>query len=406
MRNIITFRRIVSLVLPGAVLLFVAWALQQDETVRGEALPYAPLICFATLGASTLLSWYQNYARVLCASLVVCLSIWAFSQPSAEFEVMRPAIAFLLPLNFALFAIVKERGLATFEGAFKGGIIGMQVFLIQMLGQSAPGKFHAFLQWGQGASAWNWLSWTALLSFASVAVFLLVLVCLRRTSVEAGLLWGLSVMFVALNRAGQPGALYLYGSAVGLVLTFSVLEHGFDMAYRDELTGLPGRRAFNEVLQQLRRRYTIAMCDVDNFKQFNDTYGHDAGDQILKTVASTLFGVKGGGRAFRYGGEEFALVFNGRSAEDVQPFLESMRDTIARMGLQLNGREHPVEETARRMEPSNPPTLVNITISIGVADNSRDNVRPEVVLEAADAALYRAKEAGKNCVKLVEAVTV
>jgi diguanylate cyclase (GGDEF)-like protein len=57
------------------------------------------------------------------------------------------------------------------------------------------------------------------------------------------------------------------------------------------------------------------------------------------------------------------------------------------------------------MEPSNPPTLVNITISIGVADNSRDNVRPEVVLEAADAALYRAKEAGKNCVKLVEAVT-
>jgi diguanylate cyclase (GGDEF)-like protein len=312
----------------------------------------------------------------------------------------------LLPLNFALFAIVKERGLATFEGAFKGGIIGMQVFLIQMLGQSAPGKFHAFLQWGQGASAWNWLSWTALLSFASVAVFLLVLVCLRRTSVEAGLLWGLSVMFVALNRAGQPGALYLYGSAVGLVLTFSVLEHGFDMAYRDELTGLPGRRAFNEVLQQLRRRYTIAMCDVDNFKQFNDTYGHDAGDQILKTVASTLFGVKGGGRAFRYGGEEFALVFNGRSAEDVQPFLESMRDTIAHMGLELNGREHPVEETTRRMEPSNPPTLVNITISIGVADNSRDNVRPEVVLEAADAALYRAKEAGKNCVKLVEAVTV
>jgi diguanylate cyclase (GGDEF)-like protein len=405
LRNIITFRRVVSLVLPGAVLLFIAWALQQEPMVRQGLLPYAVFICFATLGVSTLLSWYHNYARVLCASVVVGLAIWTFSRSTPESDVIKPAIAFLLPLNFALFAIVKERGLATFEGAFKAGIIGMQVLLAQMIGQSTPGKFHAFLQWGEYTASWTWLPWTGLLSFAAVAVFLLVLVCLRRTSVEAGLLWGLAVMFVALNQASKPGALSLYGSATGLILTFAVLEHGFDMAYRDELTGLPGRRAFNELLQQLRRRYTIAMCDVDNFKQFNDTYGHDAGDQILKTVASTLFGVKGGGRAFRYGGEEFALVFNGRSAEEVQPFLESMRDAISRMGLELNGREHPVEKTTQKNGTPAPSALVNITISIGVADNSGNN-RPEVVLEAADAALYRAKEAGKNCVRLVEDASV
>jgi diguanylate cyclase (GGDEF)-like protein len=403
LRNVLTFRRVVSLVLPGAVLLLIAWSVQQEETVRQTALPYAAFFCFATLGASALLSWYHNYARVLCASVVVGLSIWTFS-PAGELDIIRPAVAFLLPLNFALFAIVKERGMATFEGAFKGGIIGMQVLLVEMLRQSAPGTFHAFLQWGQGSASWTWLPWTALLSFAAVAVFLLVLVCLRRTSVEAGLLWGLAVMFVAMNRSDHPGAFHLYGSAVGLALTFAVLEHGFDMAYRDELTGLPGRRAFNEVLQQLRRRYTIAMCDVDNFKQFNDTYGHDAGDQILKTVASTLFGVKGGGRAFRYGGEEFALVFNGRSAEEVQPFLESIRDAIAHMGLELNGREHPLEKAMRKKGTAAPTTAVNITISIGVADSSGDKARPEVVLEAADAALYRAKEAGKNCVKSVETV--
>ena len=402
MRNVITFRRVVSLVLPGFVLLFIAWAMQQEEMVRQAALPYAAFICFATLGVSALLSWYHNYARVLCASLVVGLAIWTFSKPSPEFDVFRPAIAFLLPLNFALFAIIKERGLATFEGAFKAGIIGMQVLLVQMIGQSTPGRFHSSLQWGEYSASWTWLPWTALLSFAAVAVFLLALVCLRRTSVEAGLLWVLAVMFAALNQASHPGALFLYGSAAGLVLMFAVLEHGFDMAYRDELTGLPGRRAFNELLQQLRRRYTIAMCDVDNFKQFNDTYGHDAGDQILKTVASTLFGVKGGGRAFRYGGEEFALVFNGRSAEEVQPFLESMRDAIARMGLQLNVREHPLEKTIHKNGTPGSAALVNITISIGVADNSGNNDRPEVVLEAADAALYRAKESGKNCVRFVE----
>ena len=405
MRNVITFRRVISLVLPGAVLLFIAWALQQEQTVRQEALPYAAFTCFATVGASTLLSWYQNYARVLCASIAVGLAVWTVST-APESSIIGPAVAFLLPLNFALFAIVKERGLATFEGAIKGGIIGMQVLLAQMLGQSVPGKLHAFLQWGKQSTSWTWLPWPALLSFAAVGIFLLVLVCRRRTSVEAGLLWGLVLMFVAMNQKDHPGALHFYGSAVGLVLVFAVLEHGFDMAYRDELTGLPGRRAFNDFLQQLRRRYTIAMCDVDNFKQFNDTYGHDAGDQILKTVASTLFGIKGGGRAFRYGGEEFALVFNGRSADEVQPFLESMRDAIAHMGLELNDREKPLDKMARKDGAPAPMSLVSITISIGVADNSRDNERPEVVLEAADAALYRAKEAGKNCVKLVESVSV
>jgi diguanylate cyclase (GGDEF)-like protein len=406
LRNVLTFRRVVSLVLPGAVLLFIAWALQQEETVKAAALPYAASICFATLGASALLSWYHNYARVLCTSVVVGLSIWTFGRQAPEYDIIRPAIAFLLPLNFALFGLLKERGLATFEGAFKGGIIGMQVLLIQMFGQSAPGKFLAVLQWGRLPSAWIWLPWAALVSFAAVAVFLLVLVCLRRTSVEAGLLWSLAVIFIAMNQGVHPGGVYLYGGAVGLVLTFAVLEHGFDMAYRDELTGLPGRRAFNEVLQQLRRRYTIAMCDVDDFKQFNDTYGHDAGDQILKTVASTLFGVKGGGRAFRYGGEEFALVFNGRSVDEVRPFLEAMRDAIAHMGLQLNDRENPLEMRMRKKGTPAPTATVNITISIGVADNSGDNDRPEVVLEAADAALYRAKESGKNCVRLLEGVSV
>jgi diguanylate cyclase (GGDEF)-like protein len=106
-----------------------------------------------------------------------------------------------------------------------------------------------------------------------------------------------------------------------------------------------------------------------------------------------LFGVKGGGRAFRYGGEEFALVFNGRSAAEVQPFLESMRDAISQMGLVLNGRPHPDKAEGSDAES------VQITVSIGVADSSGNHARPEVVLEAADAALYRAKEAGKNCVR-------
>jgi diguanylate cyclase (GGDEF)-like protein len=398
-RNVLTLRRVISLVAPGALLLLFAWAVQQEEAVQVAAIPYAAFICFGTLAGSVLLSWYHNYARVLSASVVSAMAIWMFAH-SAPDDVIKPAVAFLLPLNFALFASLKERGLMTFEGALKAGIIGIQVLLMRLLFESDLKTLQAFLRWGEYSARWTWLSWTVVASFGAAALLLAVLICLRRTSVEAGLLWALGGMFLGMNHVADPVALYLYGSAVGLVLTFAVLEHGFDMAYRDELTGLPGRRAFNEVLQQLRRRYTIAMCDVDNFKKFNDTYGHEVGDQILKTVASLLFSVKGGGRAFRFGGEEFALVFNGRSASEVQPFVEAMRNEIAQMDLVLNGGE----QALLKRGSGTPSIAVNLTISVGVADSSGQHVRPEVVLEAADAALYCAKAAGKNCVKLVENV--
>lgn len=404
MGNIITIRRVLSLVAPGALLFIVGWAVQQEEAVRTFVTPYAIFICFATLGASALLSWYHNYARVVCATVVVGLAIWVLGEATLEPDI-RIAVAFLLPLNFALFAAMNERGLITIQGGFKAALIAVQVLGTQGLIQSAPGTLPAILRWGENSASWTWLPWSGRVSFAIVAALLVLLVCLRRTSVEAGLLWALVTAFVGVQQVGNPGGVYLYGCATGVILMFAVLEHGFDMAYRDELTGLPGRRAFREGLRQLRRRYTIAMCDVDDFKKFNDTYGHDAGDQILKTVALALVGVKGGGRAFRYGGEEFALVFNGRSAEEVQPFVESMRDEIAHKELVLSGREHPLEKTIRKKGALSPTTSVNITISIGIADNSGQHVRPEVVLEAADAALYRAKEAGKNCVKLVEPVS-
>src|SRR6185369_6728757 len=103
----------------------------------------------------------------------------------------------------------------------------------------------------------------------------------------------------------------------------------------------PSRRSLNESLQGLGRRYTIAMVDVDHFKKFNDTYGHDVGDQVLKMVARKIQDVGGGGKAYRYGGEEFTITFSGRSLADVIPHLEELRKTIAGYRLQLRGSDRP-----------------------------------------------------------------
>ena len=139
MLNVITFRRVVSLVSPGALLLFVVWAIQQDESVREASVPYAAFISFGTLGAAALLSWYHNYARVFFPTAVVGLVMWTFGRPDSD--PMKLWIALLVPLNFILTAALKERGLMTLEGAFQGGILLMQLLLVQFLGQSAPESF-------------------------------------------------------------------------------------------------------------------------------------------------------------------------------------------------------------------------------------------------------------------------
>src|SRR6185503_4453165 len=197
------------------------------------------------------------------------------------------------------------------------------------------------------------------------ALTLARLVFSRRTKVEQGLLWALVAMFLGVNQvdAGASGraadALFFYSGTTGLILVFAVLEHGYDIAFRDELTGLPGRRAFNNVMEQLGGNYAIAMCDVDHFKKFNDAYGHDVGDQVLKMVAARLSQVGGGGKAFRYGGEEFLVVFRGRSAREAEPFAESLRRSIADREFVVRAPERPRRKPShvKETEPTSAPRV-------------------------------------------------
>ena len=93
---------------------------------------------------------------------------------------------------------------------------------------------------------------------------------------------------VALSLAILANALQVMISMVMLMLVAAVAPEAYQMAFRDELTGLPGRRALNERLQRLGRDYVIAMVDVDHFKKFNDTHGHDVGDHALVHFATVF----------------------------------------------------------------------------------------------------------------------
>jgi len=208
-------------------------------------------------------------------------------------------------------------------------------------------------------------------------------------------------MLIAQMHAGDSSSsLNVFSTAALLMCLYAVTQESWRMAYLDELTGLPARRALREKFQQMSGLYSVAMLDVDHFKKFNDTYGHDVGDQVLKMVAARVAQVQGGGRAFRYGGEEFTIVFNRQSADEIHVFLEAVRESIQKYQMVLRSddrvKDKKTGKEARGKNIKSKVKSVSVTISIGVA-NSAQGMKPKDIIKAADQLLYKAKEAGRNC---------
>lgn len=225
----------------------------------------------------------------------------------------------------------------------------------------------------------------------------LLLTLTRRTPDEIALFGALLCVLLAMALLSQPPLPALLLSVAPLLLTLSVIQHIYAMAFVDTLTGVPARRALEHRLAGLGRQYAIAMLDIDHFKQFNDTYGHDVGDQVLRMVATQLRQVGAGGSLFRYGGEEFTIVFNGRREEEVVAALDAVRQRVEHYPMQVRAPQRPRNDKAGRQarQGARGQKQVQVTISIGVAWRESDE-RPDMVIKRADKALYRAKGAGRN----------
>ena len=152
-----------------------------------------------------------------------------------------------------------------------------------------------------------------------------------------------------------------------------------------------------EDLDRLGPRYTIAMVDVDHFKRFNDEHGHGVGDQLLRMIAARLGALGGGAQAFRYGGEEFAVLFPDNAVGETMPRLEALRKAIESVPFVLRAPDRPQRKPDKPRARASGRRAVGVTVSIGVAGTDRRRAeRAQEVLAAADAALYRAKRGGRN----------
>lgn len=314
-------------------------------------------------------------------------------------------ICLLLPLLYALYGCWEERSHLA-QDMLARGLVLLAVSAVAFgLARRYPqgiAEWLAQIHWPALHGAWMSLAQLGYLLFALACIAMSVQYLRRPRPLHAaqvvglfGLLWMLPQVFILAN------ALQVMISMVMLMLVAAVAHEAYQMAFRDELTGLPGRRALNERPQRLGRDYVIAMVDVDHFKKFNDTHGHDVGDQVLRLVASQLRKVGGGGKAYRYGGEEFTLLFPGKRLEQCMPHLDRVRLAIEQYRMQLrDSQSRPRDDQqGRQRRAGKAASEVSVTVSMGVAERQAEQRTPQEVIKEADKALYSAKAAGRNCIR-------
>lgn len=406
----------------SAPLTFLAhggWILLAAAALAHWGLPapaHAFLVPFESLvaGAALLLAWRFHSTRAFFALLVILLAQRAtfFFTPahapasgSGLFAVH--AVELLLPLNFVLLALIEESGFAV-----PSLIPFFALLLAQSIGVAAFSRIAT-----NKLSGLAGVPVSADVAFALVGVVLLLRWILAAKPLEGALFWALAACFLALQSGGLTRASTIYFAAAALILAVALVETGYRLAYHDELTGLPARRAFQDAMRHLEAPYTIAAVDIDHFKKFNDTYGHATGDEVLRLVAARLARVGGGGTAYRCGGEEFNILFPGKLAAEVFDEVERLRARIESASFRLRSadrRKLPREadpdrrgpargrrqtgRAIRRLAKSPGSDPLSVTVSIGVA-SARKGHDPDAVLRAADQALYRAKGAGRNRVE-------
>ncbi len=307
-------------------------------------------------------------------------------------------VGLLLPVNMLFLCVARERGLLNVYGMARLCIIIAQPFAVYTLLCKKAGLFR-YLDWQFISLSYadNYgIPVLLLLANGITLLFFLTYALISNKAIIRGFFWALLSSAIALLgiASGTDGELFF--TVAGIIVILSLLETAYIMAYHDDLTGLPARRSLNTALHTLGRRYTIAMLDIDFFKKFNDKYGHDVGDQVLCMVASHINKVGGGGKPFRYGGEEFTVVFPGKSKLQARPYLEKLRKTIAESQFKVRGKNRPKKTPKNKRNPINPRS-VSVTISIGSAEPINAFSKPTEVLKTADKALYQAKKKGRNC---------
>lgn len=395
--------KLVSILSPSVLVVLAAvYAVDRLPHISHAQFALTKLVPIAVMAVGLALSLRFNRSRIffslVALAIVYAVLLWGV-RGAPPGGTIYAACALLLPLNLVIFSSLEERGILTRWGAGRIAVLGAQIAIVAFLIHSHNSAFVAGLQFKvlrDSLLGHSSLPQPALLAFVVAGIWFSIPV-LRSPSPQAGgLLGALIAVGLMFGYGLDLHRIVAFACAGALALTISIVQESYSMAYIDELTSLPGRRALQEQMLKLGSRYAVAMLDVDHFKKFNDKHGHDVGDQVLRMVAGRIREVGEGGKAYRYGGEEFSIVFPGKAAKEVTEALDVVRDAVESSHFTLRKGDRRQDKRGKKARTG----TVTVTISIGVADPEKlkEKADPWAVLKAADKALYKAKKKGRNCV--------
>lgn len=373
-------QRTTSILIPAFILLTGLFVSVYSSDLPVLALDLLPWLPYVLAGIMVFMAWHFNRGKVLLAGALLLFPVFypyvsSNAFPSSSTTVVAIALGFLLMMRergffnrFAVNRILFFGMLIAWSICYEKGLIHFNFLIIPVPLLAMP--LSASLCW--------------------LMIVVTTLTCLAHwwrnadgfsTAVLISLIT--LILLECMTFTEQQNA--ALRSAQMLVWVWFVIAESHRMAYRDELTQLPSRRALNEAMLALPRQYAIAMLDVDHFKKFNDSYGHDKGDEVLRQVGRVMLRYSSAASVFRYGGEEFTLLFKGRGLDYAESMLDQLREEISQQLLDVSTESKSMQ--------------VSVSASIGLAF-SQSNDSPVDVIKRADEALYQAKRKGRNRVML------
>jgi diguanylate cyclase (GGDEF)-like protein len=413
------WKSFLALIFPGGVIFLIAVGFLRPQGLPMwvqqpvAALPYIVLVFGLVFG------WYVASSRIVLSLLVLALAdraLIVLPTTEPDQETLRQTVvavtSFLVPINLLAFSILKEDSLLTIRGLIRLLAVLVQPVLVFWL--CLPGQHDLASALFAGTyipsvfTEWTQIPQPALLAFATALLLHGIRFALHRDPLEGGAIWALLAIFVAYHtsRYGwQPTNFFM---AAGLILFATLLQYCHRQTYRDELTGIPGRLAYDEAIGQLGKRFALAIIGIDQLTQYANVHGKPVSEQVLKHIAPRVLAACSGGQVFRTTGEELTVLFPGKSNTEALSSLDAIRKSIEAISLFLRGRDRVwgKERETQKAGPRDQP--LPVTLSIGVAEKVNDSTTLTLVIKAAYRALYEAKGAGGNVVKrgVEEAVPV
>ena len=343
-----------------------------------------PYLFYAISALILWVSWHFNRNRFIFIILPLLLIYFGFVYLGGKRATDLFLYASMLyPLHLLLFLSLKERGLFSIWGILKIAFFVVEIAVILYLVIYPNADFIALLKMKLFV-----ISFYPLEDISIIIAILVIFIMVALVLFNRYLLYNSSFLVIAVTfymgfyfiKTSYAKELSLL--AIGVTIFILLIRESYRLAFYDELTSLPGRRALVEDMAKLGMKYSLAMIDIDHFKKFNDTYGHDTGDEVLKMVASKLAEVGGGGKAYRYGGEEFVLLFPSREVDESYKHTDILRETIAKSPFIVRNKQNS--------------KTIYINISSGIVQKNSQDKDPFAVMKRADNALYKAKKAGRN----------